>query len=287
MAAKIVVISGRSGAGKSTAARALEDLGYFVVDNLPPQLLDNLLSLTEQVEGKINNIAIIADVRESNFLQALPSKWHSIDNNRYDKSLLYLNASEQKLIERFQESKRRHPLDDGCGLRVALSREQLLLEPIQALATNTINTDQLSGHDLRNLIKSQLFDSTSLGLNLTLLSFGFKYGVPPELDLCFDVRFLRNPYYDQYLRHQSGLDHEVFDYVFETPLAQEFLVKIIAMTEFLYPLYQAEGKANLTLAVGCTGGRHRSVAMVSALAAAFKSKIDHLRIEHRDLGRHN
>ncbi len=286
MVLKVIIISGRSGAGKSTAARALEDMGYFVVDNLPPQLLDNLLSLSEKGTNKIKNIAIIADVRESDFLHDLPSKWHGLDNKRYQKILVYLDASEKILIERFQETKRRHPLDDGCGLRASLKLEEKLLEPIRSLATKIINTDHLSGHELRNLIKNNLFDEQFSSLNLSLLSFGFKYGVPAELDLCFDVRFLKNPYYDSKLRFQTGLNQEVFDYVLALPEASIFLEKIIDLIEYLYPLYQTEGKSNLTIAIGCTGGRHRSVTLVEALAQRLQTKIDHLRVEHRDLARH-
>jgi UPF0042 nucleotide-binding protein len=282
---QLLIISGRSGAGKTTVAHALEDLGYFVVDNLPPQLLDDLLLLTNKSKEKIERVAIIADVRETEFLRALPKKWHEIDETKYIKSLIYLEACDQKLIDRYQETKRRHPLDEGVGIRAALAEETILLEPIRALATKVISTDQLNSHELRNLIKQEVGEKNG-HLNLTLLSFGFKYGVPSELDLCFDVRFLKNPYYQLPLRAKSGLDCEVSDYVLSLPDARVFLDKLVDMVEFLYPHYQEEGKSNLTIAIGCTGGRHRSVTLVEALFGRIKDKIDHIRVEHRDLARH-
>ncbi len=282
---ELLIISGRSGAGKTTAAHALEDLGYFVVDNLPPQLLDDLLLLTKKSQEKIERIAIIADVRETEFLRELPQKWHEIDESKYKKSLLYLDASEQKLIDRYQETKRRHPLDEGDGVRAALSSEAELLEPIKALATKIIYTDKLNAHELRNLIKDEVGDKNAQ-VRLSLVSFGFKYGVPSELDLCFDVRFLKNPYYQPHLKAKSGLDKEVSDYVLELPSAGLFMEKLVEMVEFLYPLYQEEGKANLTIAIGCTGGRHRSITLVEELFRRLRHKIDLIRVEHRDLARH-
>lgn len=282
---RLVIISGRSGAGKTTAAHALEDMGYFVVDNLPPQLLDDLLLLTKKSKEKIDNIAIIADVREIEFLRLLPKKWHQINENNYIKSLIFLDASDQKLIDRYQETKRRHPLDEGGGIRAAITEESLLLEPIRDLATKLIFTDRLNSHELRNLIKQEIGEKDD-HLNLTLLSFGYKYGIPSELDLCFDVRFLKNPYYQMELRKKSGLEKNVSDYVLNLPQAGPFLEKLANMIEFLYPHYREEGKSSLTIAIGCTGGRHRSIAITEALFQRIKDKIDHIRVEHRDLDRH-
>lgn len=277
---QIIIISGRSGAGKSTVARALEDMGYFVVDNLPPQLLDNLISLTPNPK-----IAVIVDVREHDFLKLLPSKYYNIDN-KYNKNLLYLDASEKKLIERYQETKRAHPLDDGCGVRAALAREHELLRPIRELATKKFFTDSFNAHELRQVIQNELAMGKKHELALTLVSFGFKHGIPAELDLCFDVRFLKNPYYEPQLRAKTGLDSEVFDYVLALPNAREFLEKLLALVEYLYPLYCLEGKSSLTIAVGCTGGRHRSTSLVEALNKHLGTKIDKIRVEHRDLARH-
>jgi UPF0042 nucleotide-binding protein len=282
---EIVVISGRSGAGKTTARKALEDLGYFVVDNLPPQLMDALLSLTKQPRVMMTKIALIIDVRETQFLHLFPKKWQDLSEEYYIKKLLFLDASDKQLIDRYQETKRRHPLDNGCGIKIALAKEQQLLSPIQKLATEEIFTDNLNSHELSNLIKQKICHAPNQPLSLCLQSFGFKYGVPLELDLCFDARFLSNPYYQPELKAKTGLDESVYSYVLSLPNALEFITKLYDLLIFLYPLYQQEGKSNLTLALGCTGGRHRSVALIEALHLMLKEKINQMRVEHRDIAR--
>lgn len=282
---EIVVVSGRSGAGKTTASRALEDMGYFVVDNLPPQLLPDLLTLASASRERIEKIAVVIDVRETEFLDEMPKKWRELNDTKYLKKLIFLDATDQQLIDRYQETKRRHPLDNGEGVRAALKLEQQLLEPIREIATREIFTDKLNSHELRNLIKHELMALKDNHLNITLMSFGFKHGVPSELDLCFDVRFLTNPYYRLELRRKSGLDKEVFDFVLALPAANQFLDKISDLIDFLYPLYREEGKAGLTIAIGCTGGQHRSTSLVEALKTRLAPKYEHMRIVHRDLER--
>lgn len=275
------MVSGRSGAGKSTVSRALEDMGYFVVDNLPPQLLLNLMELTSN-----KKIAVIIDVRETEFLELVPKKWHDIDEEKYLKRLIFLDASDKQLIDRYQETKRRHPLDDGCGIRGALALEQNLLKPVREMACIEVFTDNLCARELSSLIKQRIMGDGKNYLDLTLMSFGFKYGIPLELDLCFDVRFLSNPFYISHLRNKSGLEKEVADFVLALPQATEFLDKLIGMIDFLYPQYCQEGKSSLILAIGCTGGRHRSVAIIENAKIHLMDKIDRIRVEHRDLHRH-
>ena len=282
---EIIVVSGRSGAGKTTAARALEDMGYFVVDNLPPQLIGDLLSLASTSRERIEKIAVIIDARETEFLELMPKKWLDLDDGKYNKKLFFLDATDQQLIDRFQETKRRHPLDRGQGIRAALVLEQKMLEPIKEIATKEIFTDKLNSHELRNLIKHEVMALKDHHLNLSLISFGYKHGVPSELDLCFDVRFLTNPYYQPELRNKSGLDKDVANFVLSLSHTATFLDKIAELIEFLYPLYKEEGKAGLTIAVGCTGGQHRSIAVVEALKIKLAPKFAHMRVLHRDLRR--
>ena len=280
---EIVVVSGRSGAGKTTASRALEDMGYFVVDNLPPQLLHDLLDLAYTSRERIEKIAVIIDARETEFFEIMPQKWRELADEKYLKKLFFLDATEQQLIDRFQETKRRHPLDSGEGIRAALRLEQQMLEPIKEIATKEIYTDKLTSHELRNLIKHEVMAEKGHHLAISLISFGYKHGVPSELDLCFDVRFLTNPYYRPELRHRTGLDQDVASFVLALPPTEIFLGKICDMIEFLHPLYQEEGKAGLTIAIGCTGGQHRSVTLVQELRRRLAGKFEMIRVMHRDL----
>lgn len=281
---EIIIISGRS--GRTTAARALEDIGFHVVDNFPPQLLGELLSLASTSLFRADKIAIIIDVREKEFLGFLPKKWLELDLSVSKKSLFYLDASEETLIERYQETKRRHPLDDGCGIKTALKNEHEILKPVKSIATKEIFTDRMTSHELRVFIQSLVNHEQERKLDVTLMSFGYKYGVPYELDLCFDVRFLKNPYYEPELRYKTGLDREVFEFVMTAKDTQVFFNKLREMVVFLHPLYELEGKSRLTIAIGCTGGQHRSIALTEALHKNLSDKIKGIRVMHRDLARH-
>jgi UPF0042 nucleotide-binding protein len=283
---EIIIISGRSGAGKSTVARLLEDKGFFVVDNLPAALLENLLSMTLRPE-KTERLALIIDVREPTSLPLLPKKWAEINRLGIKTSLIFLDASDSRLIDRFKETRRRHPLEDNdIGIRQALAHEAVLLEPIREIATKLIMSDNLSVHELKALISEEIALSKA-ELGMSLMSFGYKYGMPYELDLCFDVRFLQNPYYEPTLRALNGCNKDVADFVFAQAPAHEFLAKTEDLLTFLYPHYCQEGKVALTVALGCTGGQHRSVALVEDLAKRLKEKINIVRVEHRDLARHS
>jgi len=279
---RIVVISGLSGSGKSVAARALEDSGYFVVDNLPPDLLEKLTDLLDHGESKIRNLALVIDAREPTFLARLPATWKSLVKGERSADLLFLDSSDDTLIRRFKETRRVHPLERGKGIRDALAKERELLKPIMKLAGEVINTDDLNVHQLSAKIKER-FTKNENKLMLTLMSFGFKYGVPKELDLCFDARFIDNPYFVDELRALSGLDEKVFTYVLKNPRAGSFVDRVAELLRFLYPYYQEEGKAYLTLAIGCTGGRHRAPALVGALSKCIQFVGSKVRIEHRDI----
>jgi len=280
---RIIVVSGLAGAGKSTAARALEDLGYFVVDNLPPQLMETLVELSDSSGNELRRIALVVDAREISFLDKFGPAWDRLKERQHETTLLFLDCRDDVLIRRFKETRRRHPLDDGGGVAAGIARERELLEDIRQRADHVIDTRDLSVHDLKRAISEHYGTATSAPQAVTVLSFGFKHGLPPELDLCFDVRFLPNPYFVEGLRPLSGLDAPVRDFVLQQADAQAFLDKVTELAEFLLPRYVKEGKAYVTFAIGCTGGQHRSVALTEALATRLRDRGHDVRVAHRDV----
>lgn len=292
---QVIVLSGLAGAGKTTAARALEDLGFFVVDNLPPQLIETLISLASGAEGR-KKLAFVVDAREASFLRQFPATWARLEQMAESGALaakpllLFLDCDDNVLVRRFQETRRRHPLNSGdstdgdSGLYKAIAAERQLLDDVKNRADAIIDTRGLSVHDLKRLVVER-FGGEHTGLTVTLLSFGFKYGLPHELDLCFDARFLPNPYFVESLRRHTGLEEVVRDYVFEHEDAGRYLEKIVDVTSFLVPRFAAEGKSYATVAIGCTGGKHRSVSLVERGVEALKAAGVDVRARHRDVGR--
>ncbi len=280
---RIVVVSGPSGAGKSTAARALEDLGYFVVDNLPPQLMETLINLSDSSGNELRQLAFVIDARDANFLSDFGDIYDRVARSGHDVQLLFLDCDDETLVRRFKETRRRHPLEDGSGVVSALERERALLEDIHNRADHTIVTKELSVHDLKRTVTERFSQMGSKTQQLTILSFGFKHGLPPELDLCFDVRFLPNPYFVETLRPQTGLDAPVRDFVLAQEDAQTFLDHVERLATFLVPRYAAEGKSYVTFAIGCTGGKHRSVALSEAFAERLLHNGIAARVVHRDV----
>ena len=280
-----LVVTGYSGAGKSHAIRALEDLGYFCVDNLPLALLSTFADLTQGAGETARRAAVVIDVREGASLTQLPIVYRRLQR-QYGRRvrLLFLEASDNALLRRFSETRRPHPLAGARSIAEGLSHERRLLEPIRRLADRVIDTTELTVHELRKRMREAADATTARApLVVTLLSFGFRRGVPQDADLVFDVRFLPNPHFVQALRRWSGRNARVAEYVLRSRPAARFMKLTMELLQFLVPQYIAEGKAYLTIAIGCTGGRHRSVALSEAFAKRLRRMPGiEVRVRHRD-----
>ncbi len=282
----ILIITGMSGAGKTLALHALEDAGYFCVDNLPPQLLEMLVKLCAQSQQPIAKVALVADVRGGEFFRDLTKAIQQLRNEDYEVRVFFLEASDEVLVQRYKETRRRHPLSlNGGDLLQAIQTEREKLSEIRALADEVIDTSGLTPHQLRDevLRRLQLGDGTTM--QVKIVSFGFKYGLPVDADLVFDVRFLPNPNYDANLRPLTGLDERVRQFLWTQQETQEFLQHLLSLLKFTLPRYRREGKAYLTIAIGCTGGRHRSVALAEAVADIVRTQGFPCTVLHRDIHR--
>ena len=283
---RFVIVTGMSGAGKSSALKTLEDAGYFCVDNLPVALLDKFADMLLDETAKIENVALGIDIRNGRGIGELAHKLKEIEAAGIKYEILYLNASNRILLKRYKETRRFHPLS-GNQERVdkGIKKERKELQYLKDKADYLIDTSHMLTRELkRQLSKVFVENKEYKNLYVTVLSFGFKYGIPSDADLVFDVRFLPNPYYIEELRPQSGNDKGVRDYVMDNEKAVEFLKKLVDMVEFLIPNYIAEGKTQLVIAIGCTGGKHRSVTLANALYEAINCQEQYgVRIEHRDI----
>lgn len=280
---RLVVLSGPSGSGKSTAVKALEDLGYFCVDNMPVALLPKFMELLVQ-SGEIAKVAAVVDVREREFLKAFTPVFAEIKEAGYHIELLFLEASDESLVRRFSETRRRHPLAAEESPLEGLTRERELLKELKAHADKVIDTTDFNVHQLRDVIKEHFSGPvTQEKMTVNLMSFGYRYGVPSDADLVIDVRFLPNPYFVASLKWLDGMEEPVRDYVMGKVETADFLERFKAFLDYLIPLYWKEGKSYLTIAVGCTGGKHRSVVIVEALSEWIASEIVTARKRHRDI----
>jgi RNase adapter protein RapZ len=282
---QIIVVTGMSGAGKSTALRVLEDLGYFCVDNLPTPLAADFVAMVA-ARSDIDRVALGIDARGRAFGQSAVSAAGELRKAGYKVSVLFLDASDEALVRRFSESRRPHPLARGGGAVAGITAEREELWRLRAQADEVIDTTLLSVHQLRSLLRHRLDAGESASdMTVRLISFGFRYGVPVDADMVLDVRFVPNPYFVEDLKPLTGTDKPVADFVLAHEEAKIFLDKSTEFLEFLIPLYQREGKSYLTVALGCTGGRHRSVALVEALS--HRLAIPHsVVVMHRDMVRH-
>jgi UPF0042 nucleotide-binding protein len=271
-----------SGAGRSTALRVLEDLGYYCVDNIPPALIPQLVGLLSDVQ-ELRRVALGVDVRTGRFLEGAGDVLDALIAGGHQVELIFLESQDEELVRRFSETRRSHPLAPGGNLLEAIQRERERLAPLRGRAGFIIDTTGMSVHDLRRMLVDYIARGGRRSRMVTrIVSFGFKYGLPVDADLVFDLRYLPNPHFVPELRPKTGLEAEVAAFVLETPEGRELLQDLGSMLRKLLPRYEREGKSYLTIAVGCTGGRHRSVAMAEALAAALQGAGD-VRVEHRDL----
>ena len=283
--ADFVVITGFSGAGKSQAMACFEDAGYFCVDNLPPEMIASLSQLFAHEGSKVERAAVVCDVRGGEYFEAMLRVLDQLEAEGIPHRILFLDASEEVLIGRFKETRRRHPLADGGQVTTAIHRERELLSPIRQQADVVIDTSELSASRLRKVVADKMLPHGLLGrLAVTFITYGFKHGAPRDADLLFDVRFLPNPHYEQDLREQTGLDPAVVDYVENADGIEEFYDHLIPLLDYLLPSYVREGKAHLTVGIGCTGGRHRSVVIAEHLARIYGERGDYLvDVVHRDI----
>ena len=280
---KIIIVSGLSGSGKSFAIKCLEDMGFFCVDNLPTALVPKFAELCAQSDKGITRAALGIDIREKDLFGNFEKLYNEMKGAGYDLDVVFLEASDEALVRRFSETRRPHPLASARPLPEAIGQERKMMEEIRRKADRIIDTSQLSVHQLRQELGRLYKPKGKKGLTISLLTFGFKYGVPYDADLVFDVRFLPNPNFVPELKNMTGREKPVQDYVKGKKEAGAFISKVKGLMDFLIPLYEKEGKNYLTVALGCTGGRHRSVAMAEFLEGKMKAGGLDIIVRHRDI----
>ena len=280
-----VVVTGLSGSGKSTALRVLEDLGFYCVDNLPVALLARFVELWESSREEVHRVALGIDARERLFLGGFQPAFDDVRRAGVRLEVMYLEASDDVLVRRFSETRRPHPAAVGGTVEDGIRREREALRELREVADRIVDTSALNVHELRAALRDMLSRADTPTLTVSLVSFGYKYGLPTDADLAFDCRFLPNPFFVEELRPKTGLDQPVADYVLDRDDTKEFLRHIGALLDFTLPRYQHEGKSYLTIAIGCTGGRHRSVTLVEALRQQLEASGVRVLVRHRDVER--
>ena len=283
---ELVVLTGVSGAGKSTAMRFMEDVSYYCIDNMPPQLMGTFVGILAKGE-EYPKVAMVTDVRSRHVFQNLIESISEIENYGYIVKVIYLDINDKEALKRYKLTRRKHPFADkfGGSISQAIAYEKEILSPLRARADHVIDTSDLDPAKLRERLTQILLGDDSEVMNIHCMSFGFKHGIPSEADFVIDVRCLPNPYWVDALRNKTGLDKEVRNYVFSFDESNELLKRLIDMLDFLNPLYIKEGKSQFVVAVGCTGGNHRSVAIAEALKEHFSKKWDNVSVNHRDIER--
>ncbi len=281
---KIVIITGLSGSGKSTALRALEDIGFFCVDNLPVVLLPKFIQIQSSASKKISKVAIVMDLREESFLEKYHQIFMTLKEKGYIIEIIFLESSDEALLHRFSETRRVHPLAVKGSVMEGISTERAKLEKLKVMAHHVIDTTSHNVHQLKDAIQRIYLPATGVRrLTIDVVSFGYRYGLPADADMVFDVRFLKNPYFVTELKSFDGHNEQVRNYVLSSDDSQLFVQKLFELMAFLIPLYEKEGKSRLNISLGCTGGKHRSVVMANELAAYFTDKGYHVNTNHRDI----
>jgi RNase adapter protein RapZ len=282
---QLVLITGLSGSGKASALKAFEDLGFYCIDNLPVDLIPRFVELCQR-GGDIERAAVVADIRGGEALSQLPSVYHHLAERHPKPNLVFMEASDEALIRRFEETRRPHPLGGDLPVREGIRLEREMLKPMRQLADAVISTTRMNVHELRDFIRSRFGGlEKRRTMLISVVSFGFRFGVPTDSDLVFDVRFVPNPNYQPQLKNKTGRDRAVQRFVESNPTTQEFVRRIMELLFFLLPNYLREGKSYLTIAVGCTGGRHRSVALAERIARKISEEGYKARVSHRDIGK--
>lgn len=284
---EFVIISGLSGAGKSRASKTLEDIGFYCVDNMPVDLIPQFAELCLATKGRYERVALVTDVRGGLTFDGLFRALDKLDVMQCEYTIMFFEATTEALVKRFKETRRMHPLmRDGSTLLQAVERERTLLEPVRNRAAYIVNTSDFSANKLRGeLIRLFAANSREHSMSVEVISFGFKHGLPLDADLVIDVRFLPNPYYIEALRNKTGMEQDVYDFVFSYQQTKDYVAKLEDLLAFSLPLHMEEGKANLVVAVGCTGGQHRSVAIARRLGEFISKQGFATTVNHRDMGR--
>lgn len=280
---RVLIITGQSGAGKTQTINCLEDIGYYCVDNLPPALLTKFVELSTQSEGKINKVALVIDARGGDFFKDLAAALEDLRQDQIAYEILFLEASDDVLVRRFKESRRRHPLAGRWRLLEAIQIEKTMLEELRGQANVVVDTSKLTSRELREKLLSLYSEQPINGFSINVVSFGYKAGIPLDSDLVVDVRFLPNPFYDPAMRSMNGSDQEVIDYVMESPVTKSFSRRFLGLLKYLIPHYIKEGKTNLAVSIGCTGGQHRSVVLGDYIARELQKMGYNVHVKHRDI----
>lgn len=278
---QLVIITGMSGAGKTVAIQCFEDMGYFCIDNMPPSLIPKFWELIKE-SGKVSKIALVVDLRSRSFFREIQNMLVEIENtNVIDTTVMFLDATDEELVSRYKETRRTHPLAMDGLITEGIRKERGLLDEIKGDAQLVIDTTDLSPRQLRERISNEFRSKDTHEFRVEMVSFGFKYGLPIDADIVMDVRFLPNPHYIPELRPLTGLDKSVYEYVMNFPETEEFYTRFTELLEYVLPGYKKEGKSSVTIAIGCTGGQHRSVALTERISHELE-KLYHVNVTHRD-----